>query len=193
MDRKDSKNLDLLLTIVFILFTVLFIIFLITNQNFYNWVFSRHQNQLSWYIRPIFLIPFCYFSYKKNMVGIWATVFLLLTSMFWFREPSIVNKQVIEFLRIEKEYLSGDWNIYKILISLLVPVTLFALSAAFWKRNLWFGISVLVIIAVLKMFWSVFFGGTAGRTVLLPAIIGLTFCIVIIFLGFKKANKKVKY
>jgi len=43
--------------------------------------------------------------------------------MFWFTEPEVVNEQVSTFLQIEKDYLTGDWGITKILISLLIPVS----------------------------------------------------------------------
>jgi len=190
MANTNSKIYDKQIASILILFTVIFIIILMTNQNLFDWAFSRHQNQLSWYIRPIFLIPFCYLSYKRSLTGIWATVFLLLTSMFWFPNPDMANSRVDEFLTMEKEYLKGTWNIYKILISLLIPVTLFALSAAFWKRNLWFGISVLVIIAVLKIIWSIYFGGTAGKSIILPATIGLALCIILVYLGFRRVQKR---
>ena len=190
MVNTRRKKHDKQIAGILILFTVIFIVILMTNQSFFDWAFSRHQNQLSWYIRPIFLIPFCYFSYKKSLTGIGVTILLLFTSMFWFPKPEVVNSQVSEFLTMEQEYLKGDWNIYKILISLLIPITLFALSASFWKRNLWFGISVLVIIAVLKIIWSIYFGGAAGKSIILPAVIGLALCIVFIYLGFRRAQRR---
>jgi hypothetical protein len=117
-------------------------------------------------------------------------MFLLLTSMFWFPKPDIVSEQVKQFLEMEKDYLSGDWGFAKIIISLLVPISLTSLGAAFWKRNLWFGLSVLVFIAVAKMSWSVAFGGEAGKSVFIPAIIGLVVCVCLIYLGFKRLEKK---
>ncbi|MCM1565214.1 MAG: hypothetical protein NC238_04475 [Dehalobacter sp.] len=191
---KDGKlkRYDKPLAIAFGVLTILFIILASTNESFFNWVFARHQNQLSWFIRPLFLIPFCFFAYKRSWCGIFGTVFLLLTSMFWFPTPSVVNDQVKTFLQIEKEYLTVDWGTAKILISLLIPVSLTALGMAFWKRSLWLGISVLVFIAIAKMFWSVGFGGTSGSSVIAPAIIGLVICIVLIYIGFKKLEKKKK-
>lgn len=191
---KDGrlKRYDKPLAIAFGLLAILFIILAFTNEDFLNWIFARHQNQLSWYIRPLFLIPFCFFAYKRSWCGIFGTVFLLLTSMFWFPMPDVVNDQVNAFLQMEKEYLTGEWVTTKILISLLIPVSLAALGMAFWKRSLWLGISVLVFIAVAKMLWSVAFGGASGSSVIAPAIIGLVICIILIYVGFRKLEKKRK-
>jgi len=71
---------DLLIALVFAILTVLFFIVSITNKSFFNWMFCRHQNQLSWYIRPVFLIPFCFFAYKRILAGISLTIFCLFTS-----------------------------------------------------------------------------------------------------------------
>ncbi len=188
MENK-FKRYDKIIALLFALGTLIFLILAFTNSNFFNWAYERHQNQLSWYIRPLFLVPFCYFAYKKSWAGISGTIFLLLTSMFWFSKPDVVSSQVKDFLQMEMDYLSGDWGITKILITLLIPVSLSALAAAFWKRNLYFGISVLVFIAVAKMAWSVVFGGEAGKSIFIPAIAGLIICIALIYFGFKKIEK----
>lgn len=183
-----SKRYDKLLALVFGALTILLIVLAFTNRAFFDWAYERHQNQLSWYIRPLFLIPFCYFAYRRSWTGIMGTLFVLLTSMFWFPKPAVVNEQVKQFLEMEKEYLSGGWGMTKILISLLVPVSLTVLAAAFWKRNLWFGLSVMALIAVAKMIWSIAYGGEAGRSVLLPAVVGLVVCTGLIYLGYKQLH-----
>lgn len=132
-----KKNYDKIIALIFALCTLFFLILAFTNNQFFNWAYGRHQNQLSWYIRPLFLIPFCYFAYKRSWAGISATIFLMLTSMFWFSQPEVVSEQVREFLRMEMDYLLSDWGVIKILITLLVPLSLTALAAAFWKRNLY--------------------------------------------------------
>lgn len=185
-----KKNHDKIIALIFALGTVFFLVLAFTNNQFFNWAYERHQNQISWYIRPLFLIPFCYFAYKRSWAGISATIFLLLTSMFWFPRPETVNEQVKEFLKMEMDYLLGDWGVIKILITMLVPVSLIALAAAFWKRNLYFGVSVMVFIAVAKMTWSVVFGGEAGKSIFIPAIAGLVICIALICFGFRKIEKK---
>lgn len=183
-----SKRYDKLFALVFGALTILLIVLAFTNRAFFDWAYERHQNQLSWYIRPLFLIPFCYFAYRRSWTGIMGTLFVLLTSMFWFPKPAVVNEQVKQFLEMEKEYLSGGWGMTKILISLLVPISLTVLAAAFWKRNLWFGLSVMALIAVAKMIWSIAYGGEAGRSVLLPAVVGLVVCTGLIYLGYKRLH-----
>ena len=34
-----------------------------TLFDFLNWAWARHHNPISWYIRPLFVLPFCDFSY----------------------------------------------------------------------------------------------------------------------------------
>jgi hypothetical protein len=31
-----------------------------------TWAWARHHNILSWYIRPLFLLPFCLFAYRRG-------------------------------------------------------------------------------------------------------------------------------
>lgn len=184
------KRYDKPLAFIFGILSLFLIILAFTNESFFNWAFERHQNQLSWYIRPLFLIPFCFFAYKRSRCGIFGTIFLLLTSMFWFSKPDVVSSQVNSFLDMEQEYLNGEWDAVKILITLLIPISLSALAIAFWKRSLWLGISVLFFIAVAKMLWSVIFGGASGSSVIRPAIFGLAMSIVLIYIGFRKLEKK---
>lgn len=192
MGNTQLKRYDKMLALTFAVFTLLFLVLEFTNKSFFNWTYERHQNQLSWYLRPLFLIPFCYFAYKRSWAGIFGMIFLLLTSMFWFPRPEVVSDKVKQFLEMEKEYLSGDWGSAKILISLLIPVSFTALAVAFWKRSLWFGLSVVAFMAVAKMIWSVAFGGEAGKSIFIPAILGLVICVGLIYMGFRKLEKKNK-
>lgn len=190
MVKDKLRAYDKVLAWIFGLFILFFLILAFTNEAFFNWAYDRHQNQLSWYIRPLFLIPYCYFAYRRSWAGIIGTMFVLLTSMFWFPKPEVVSEQVQQFLDMEKEYLTGYWNIGKIMLSSLVPLSLGALAMAFWKRSIWIGVSVLIFIAVAKMTWGVVFGGEAGKSIFVPAILGLIVCIAFIFIGYKKLEKK---
>lgn len=186
--RKYDKHLGLVLAAL----TILFIVLAITNASFFDWAFERHKNQLSWYIRPLFIIPFCYFAYKRSWAGVMGSMFAVMTSMFWFPRPESVSPLVVEFLEMEKEYLMGNWDFAKILITLMVPVSLTALAAAFWKRNLFFGMAVMVFIALAKISWSVVFGGESGTSVMVPAMVGLLVCVVLVYVGFKRMERKKK-
>jgi hypothetical protein len=188
MVNLEIKKYDKVIALIFGLFTLALILAL-TNKDFSSWAWARHHNILSWYIRPLFLIPFCYFAYKRSWAGISATIFLLLSSMFWFPEPEMASAQVTQFLQVEIDYLNAPWGIGKILMTMLVPISLIILGAAFWKRNLLFGISVIVFIALAKILWSVVFGGESGTSILAPAIIGLIICVILIYFGFKMSEK----
>jgi hypothetical protein len=41
-----------------------------------------------------------------------------------------------------------------------------------------------------KMVWSIQNAGDAGKSILIPALIGLLVCIGLLFYGFKKFEKK---
>lgn len=190
MNNKNRKLCDVIIAAVFALLTIAFVVLGFTNEDLFNWAFARHQNQLSWYIRPLFLIPFCLFAYRRSLAGIFGTMFLLVTSMIWFPVPAEVSSKVSDFLSMEKEYLTGNWGTSKILITILVPVSLSVLAMSLWKRSLWMGISTLIFIAVAKMLWSVVFGGESGKSVIIPAMIGLVICIVMVVIGFIRLDKK---
>lgn len=184
-----SKKINISLSILFFASTIVFIILLFSSQSFLEWAFERHQNQLSWYIRPLFLIPFSYFAFKKNLLGISLTIFLLFTSMIWFGKPENVNQQIITFLEFEKNWLTSEWNFNKIFFASLVPISFFLLGFAFWKRSLLLGILILVIIAIVKILWSLVNAGNSAMSIIIPAITGLILCIAIIYFFWKKEHK----
>lgn len=172
-----TKKLDLMLGLLFAAATVLFIVVFLTNDVFFNWAYARHHNVLSWYIRPLFIIPIVWFALKKSLTGIFASVFALFTSMFWFPAPEASSPQVLSFLSFEMDYLKGVWTAPKVFMSLSVPIFFIALIAAAWKRNWKWLLSTVVAAAVLKVIWSVAFSGEAGISILKPAATGLIICI----------------
>lgn len=185
MNKLERWNIRTTLTGLFSVLTVGFMILMLNENTFFEWAFARHHNVLSWYIRPFILLPICYFAYKRNGLGVSASVFLGLTSMFWFPEPQFADEKIIEFLQMEKDYLTSGWNLTKVMISSLVPLTIYLLGLAFWKRNIKAGIMMIGLIAVLKSIWSLFAGGESGTSVILPASIGLILCVGIIIYVFR--------
>lgn len=178
------------MAILFAILSIGFVLLMATDQDFFEWAFLRHQNVLSWYIRPLFMIPICYFAFKRSKTGISASIFLLLISMFWFPKTDVVDKNVIEFLAMERSYLTGHWTIAKILVTSIVPISMGLLIWGLWKRNMKAGIGVLVGIAFGKIIWSVTEGGTSGLSIIVPAIAGLLICVVVLIIWYKKIYNK---
>lgn len=183
-----KKKTDFITGMLFLTATIIFLILFMTNDTFFDWAFSRHHNILSWYIRPLFIIPMVIFAFKKSYTGIFASIFALFTSMFWFPVPEVNNPKVMEFLAFEMDYLKGTWSAPKIIMSLAVPLFFFMLLTAAWKRNWKWLLGVIVGAAVLKIIWSVAFSGEAGMSIIKPAILGLIICIGGLAYFFRRHN-----
>lgn len=182
MNRKTDFTLGMLFAITTIIFIVLFLY----NDIFFNWAFERHHNVLSWYIRPLFIIPMVIFAFKKSFTGIFASIFALFTSMFWFPVPKTTSANVLSFLAFEVEYLKGTWNAPKIIMSLAIPLFFIILIVSAWKRNWKWLLAVIIGAAVLKFIWSIAFSGEVGMSILKPALLGLIVCISGLYYFFKK-------
>jgi hypothetical protein len=145
---------------------------------------------LSWYIRPLFILPYIYFAYKQSWKGLVVTVIALSTSMFWFPAPEIVDPMVEQFLQAERDYLLGIWGMGKVLLTLTVPAFFYFLALAFWKRSWWWGAAVINLAAFGKVAWGVAEGGESGWAILVPAMIGLLICNAAVYFGVKFINHK---
>jgi hypothetical protein len=158
-----------------------------TIYDFVEWAWARHHNILSWYIRPLFLIPFCYFSFKKSWVGILATLIGLLTSMFWFPAPETMSESVKSMLEAEKQYLTSEWTVFKIFMALLVPLSFGLLGYSFWNRSIRVGIVIITFMLATKIVWTFYFAPTAGALVhLVPALVGLGLVKVFVLYRWKE-------
>lgn len=190
MTKLKHKKIEKYLTILFTILTIGFVGLMAMNEGFFDWAFARHHNVLSWYIRPLILLPICFFAYRRSGLGISIVAFLGLTSMFWFPEPEVIDEGIQGFLEMEKIYLTTGWSVSKAVFAMVVPLSMYLLCLAFWKRNLKIGIGIIVAIAVAKTMWSVVEGGEAGQTVIVPATVGLVICSGIIYYVFNRRNKK---
>jgi hypothetical protein len=151
------------------------------TDEFIAWAWERHHNVLSWYIRPLLLLPFCYFAYRGSLFGIVLTLVALATSMFWFPAPETTSPAVREMLAAEEEYLTANWTLWKVLIALLVPVSFAALGLAFWKRSLVWGLAIINGAILFKTGWTFVFSTEAGAMSHLPAAaLGLAVCDAVI-------------
>ena len=161
------------------------------TDEFAAWAWARHHNELSWYIRPLFLLPFCYFAYKRSLWGITLTVVALATSMFWFPAPERADPGAAEFLAVERKYLTSDWSLWKVLLGLIVPASFAALAVAFWKRSLLWGVAVINAMLLVKVVWSFYFGEASGGLTLLPsAVVGLAVCDAVILYAVRRRRRR---
>jgi len=158
---------------------------------FVAWAWERHHNVLSWYVRPLFFLPFCYFAYRRSLLGMTLTLIALATSMFWFPAPAEPSPAVEEMLGAEREYLTGDWTIWKVLGALVVPASFAALGLAFWKRSLAYGLAVINAAVLIKIGWTFVFGTEAGAMSHLPAaLLGLAVCDALVLYAMRRLRAR---
>ncbi|WP_448616645.1 hypothetical protein [Modestobacter sp. URMC 112] len=138
-----------------------------------DWAFDRHANVLSWYVRPLFLLPLAFFAHRRSGWGIAGTLVALATSIAWFPAPAQPDPRVLEFLDFERDWLTGDWDAQQVLLSLLGPLSLAAFCLAFWKRSLTWGLVILNTMAVGKLAWGVLAGNGTGWAMTAPALAGM--------------------
>jgi hypothetical protein len=161
-----------------------------TTEQLLGWAWERHANILSWYIRPLFVLPLAYFSYRRWISGILLTLIALATSMAWFPVPDHVQPMVEEFLAFERAWLTSGWTPGKVLMGGLSLVGLTALCLAFWKRSLAYGLVVITTLAVGKMAWGVVEGRGTGWAMLLPALAGLVVCNAGVLYAMRRIRRR---
>jgi len=142
-------------------------------NDFLSWVWARHHNELSWYVRPLFLLPFCFFAYRRSLTGILVTLLIFPTSLFWFPAPENPSARVEGYLAWERQFLLEGSVVARVALVLLVVTFFVALAAAFWRRSWLWGLAVLNAGTLLKVIWSVAFGGAAGWASLVPSLFTL--------------------
>lgn len=141
--------------------------------DFAEWAWTRHHNPLSWYIRPLLLIPYCYFAWRRSLTGMILSVVALLTSMFWFPAPAVPDPQATAFLEAERRYLTEPWTAAKAAFAAAVPLFFLVTGLAFWRRSVLTGLAAINVASLMKIGWSFQYGGITGWTVVAPALTGL--------------------
>jgi hypothetical protein len=159
-------------------------------NDFLSWVWARHHNELSWYVRPLFLLPFCYFAYRRSVWGIVVTLLIFPTSLFWFPAPENPTPRVEGYLAWERQFLTEGSVVSRVGLILLVIGFFVALAAAFWKRSWLWGLAVLNAGTLLKVIWSVAFGGAAGWASLAPSLFTLAVTDAAILLAMRFLRRR---
>jgi hypothetical protein len=158
--------------------------------DFGDWAFDRHANPLSWYIRPLFLLPLAWFAYRRSGWGIAGTLIALATSIFWFPEPAVPDPQILEFLDFEREWITGTWDLQKIAQAMLAPLALTAYSLAFWRRSVVWGLVLLNVMTAGKLLWGVLVGDGTGWAMTVPGLVGLLICDAVVIWGLRRLRAR---
>jgi hypothetical protein len=150
------------------------------------WAWARHHNEWSWWIRPFFLLPWCWFAWRRSVPGLALTLLALITGMAWFPAPETPSPLAVEVLAAERAYLLGPWGPAKVAVALLVPGTLAALAAAFWRRSFAWGIAVVNAMVMAKVGWTfAVFSRDGALYHLAPAAFGLLACNLALLLAWR--------
>jgi hypothetical protein len=148
-----------------------------TLEDLAAWAWARHHNEWSWWIRPFFLLPWCWFAWRRSAAGLALTFVALATSMAWFPAPEVPSAMTTAVLVAERDYLLGPWGPAKVAVALLVPASLAALAMAFWRRSFAWGVAVLNGMVLAKIAWTFVIFPTEGALHhLVPAGAGLLGC-----------------
>lgn len=181
---KNNKIITSILSILIILF----LYFFFNHEWFFLWAFERHQNTLSWFVRPLLLLPFCYFAYKKSINGILLVIFAIFTSMFWFSVPEVIDPKVIEFLNMEKLYLSNVLSLNNLLWFTWIIIYFYLLAQAFWHKSVKLWLGVVGIWVIWKIIWSIMMSPEWWIAIIPFAIWGFVVLLLWILL-YKKYSK----
>jgi hypothetical protein len=165
-------------------------------NEFLSWVWARHHNELSWYVRPLFLLPFCFFAYRRSLWGIVVTLLIFPTSLFWFPAPENPSPRVEGYLAWERNFLLEGSVVARVTLLVLVVAFFVALATAFWRRSWPWGLAVINAGTLLKVIWSVAFGGATGWASLVPSLFTLavtdaTIVLAVRWLKRRRARQEV--
>jgi hypothetical protein len=159
--------------------------------DFLNWAWARHHNPLSWYIRPLFILPFCYFAYKKSFRGMLLTVVAVTSSMFWFTPPAAPDPTAATFLEVERQWITGPLTPGRLVLTALIPIWFIALAAAF-RRRLWVAAALVIASGTaLKVAWSFYVGGTSAWIIVPPVALGNAVCAGVLTYAYWRTRQSV--
>lgn len=146
------------------------------SSDLIDWMWARHHNEWSWYIRSFIILAFCALAWKRSLVGVvLAGVFFPLSAIV-FPAPSNPKPYVVEFLHAERQMLEA-LSLFEFGVGLaLVVLFLGILATALWKRSFIAGLCVANLGGVIKLVVSKMLWGEVGDVAILPtAITALVF------------------
>lgn len=159
-------------------------------NDFLNWAWARHHNPLSWYIRPLFILPFCYFAHKKSAWGITLTLVAVTSSMFWFPAPATPDPRGAALLAVEREYVGGPLTLSRFVLTVLIPVWFVTLAWAVRKRSWWGVATVIGSGTLLKVGWLFRVAGSNAWVIIPPVALGTAACAGVLFYAYRRIERQ---
>ena len=157
--------------------------------DFLNWAWARHLNPLSWYVRPLFILPFCYFAYKKSVWGMALTVVAVASSMFWFPVPATPDPRAVTLLAVERQYVGGPWTLGRIVLTALVPIWFIALAWTVRQRS-WVGVAAVIGAGtLLKLGWLFRAAGSSAWVIVAPVALGTAVCAIVLVIAYTRVRR----
>lgn len=159
-------------------------------NDFLNWAWARHQNPLSWYIRPLFILPFCYFAYKKSVRGIVLTLVAVTSSMFWFPVPATPDPRAVALLDVERQYVGGPLTLERIVLTTLIPIWFVALAWGVRRRS-WLGVATVIGFGTfLKVAWLFREAGSNAWLIIPPVALGTAVCACVLLIAYTRVRNR---
>ena len=159
-------------------------------NDFLNWAWARHQNPLSWYIRPLFILPFCYFAYKKSVRGIVLTLVAVTSSMFWFPVPATPDPLAVALLDVERQYVGGPLTLERIALTTLIPIWFVALAWVVRRRSWLVVATVIGAGTCLKLAWLFREAGTNAWLIVPPVALGTAVCACVLSIAHARVRNR---
>lgn len=176
-----------LIVVVALLFSIALLVnAYFAGENIGAWVWDRHQNQFSWYSRPLFLVPACYYAYRRKLGLIVGFMAMLFCSLFWFAAPENVSEHISGYLEWEKQLFFLNKSRVPI-FTLLTAVSVFlvGLFSAIWYRNFWLGLFLINAGTLMKIVVSITLGKEFGAAAVIPALSSLAIINLAAYLAWR--------
>lgn len=159
-------------------------------NDFLDWAWARHHNPLSWYIRPLLILPFCYFAHTKSVRGMVLTLVAVTSSMFWFPAPATPDPRAVALLDIERQYVGGPLTLERIILTAVIPIWFVALAWGVRRRS-WLGVATVTGSGtLLKIAWLFREAGSNAWLIIPPVALGTAVCACVLWIAHNRVRNR---
>ncbi len=136
-----------------------------------DWAWARHHNELSWFIRPLIILAFCYAAWTHRFCTVIMLGLFFPLSAVLFPAPETPKPYIVEFLNSERDLLESLSLLGWITFIGAVVLFLWVLAAAFWKRDFWLGVLLANAASIIKLTFSLLVWPDTGYAAVFPTLL----------------------